>query len=113
MCCKVAGSVIVDFTVLVPSADTAVQQVTTMQQAATAGSLTLGGIQSSGVTSAVPLMGQPRTGRKYSVAVGKFIDELSSGGNAPGSEDGAAMDAAAPPPPPPPSPPPPPFDCCP
>ncbi len=28
------------------------------------------------VTQAVPLMGQPRTGRKFSVALGKFIDEL-------------------------------------
>lgn len=28
------------------------------------------------VTEAVPLMGQPKTGRKFSVAIGKFVDEI-------------------------------------
>ena len=30
------------------------------------------------VNQAVPLMGQPKTGRKFSVAVGKFVDEIES-----------------------------------
>jgi hypothetical protein len=35
------------------------------------------------VTQAVPLMGQPRTGRKFSVAVMKFLDELEAPAAAP------------------------------
>ena len=31
------------------------------------------------VTGAVPLMGHPRNGRKFSVAIGKFVDEIGAG----------------------------------
>ena len=44
------------------------------------------------VTGAVPLMGHPRNGRKFSVAIGKFVDEIGAGQSdgtlAPTAEEG-------------------------
>ena len=49
------------------------------------------------VTQAVPLMGQPRTGRKFSVAVMKFLDELEAPAAAPAAPaDVPASSAPAP-----------------
>ena len=47
------------------------------------------------VTHAVPLMGHPKTGRKYSVAVGKYIDEIEAN-TAPQAAHAAAAAEAEP-----------------
>lgn len=58
--------------------------------------------ESCPVTNAVPLMGHPKTGRKFSVAVGKYVDEIEK---PPTKADGLPALTEEPEPPPPPSPP--------